>query len=320
MSTSTEETSLALAIEVRGEVVSSNFLAFAEIVRTRLSEINRSLVTDEDFEQADQDAKAIGSAEQALKAAKERALADAEQLHVLFGQIDDLSGDLAKARLDLAKQIAARKEERKKELIEEALATFDIEPTVARRHFLSGLETAIKGKRSLESMKQALRVYATTSQAVINKSREIIERFEKAHGKELIMDRRELELRKPEEVEIELRRRWDLKKAEEEKQRLAEEAAKSKAEADKAKQDLANVGKPPAPPSRSEAAAVADSPFIPTSKPVISEREEWEQIKEGIIKAFSSLKGLQGTLRYSKNEAKLQGLRNAINAAWKEWA
>ena len=54
---------IVLVIEAKGEVVSSNFFQFADMVRARLGEINRDLATDDDFDQADADAKAIAGAE-----------------------------------------------------------------------------------------------------------------------------------------------------------------------------------------------------------------------------------------------------------------
>ena len=65
-----ETAEIILNIEAKGEIVRSNFPAFAEMVRARLGEINRELATDEDFDQADADAKSIAGAEAALKSAR----------------------------------------------------------------------------------------------------------------------------------------------------------------------------------------------------------------------------------------------------------
>jgi hypothetical protein len=155
----TETEIITLTIEAKGEIVRSNFPAFADMVRARLGEINRDLTTDEDFDQADADSKAIAGAEAALKTAKEKALADAEQLHALFAGIDGLSAELSKARLDLSRQITRRKEEAKAEIVSEFLSEYDIDPKDAHKHFRAGLEAAMKGKRTLESMRTACRTY-----------------------------------------------------------------------------------------------------------------------------------------------------------------
>ena len=307
---------LTLTIEAKGEVISSNFPAFAGMVRARLGEINRELATDEDFDQADSDAKAIANAEAALKEAKENALADAEQLHQLFEQIDGLSGDLAKARLDLTKQIAKRKEEVKAELVDAALAGFDIDPAMARREFTKAIAEAMKGKRTVETMRQAAMVYVTIRKATIHKARLAIESFEAAHGAELTMDKRELELKTPDSVDAELRRRFEAAKAAKEAARLRAEVAAAKAEADKANALREESTKPAAPPA---------APKVEIQAPVIEGEaitadEEWFAFKAAAILAFAELKAARGKLTHSKNTAKAQGLANGFNAVWKEWA
>lgn len=329
---------MTLTIEARGEIISSNFPAFAEMVRSRLSEINRELSTDEDFDQADADAKAIAAAEASLKAAKEKALADAEQLHSLFSQIDGLSGDLSAARLDLSKQIAKRKEEVKSEVIQEALRSFGIELALARKHYLPGLQAAIKGRRTVDTMRTALRVYATTQQAMIRKCREILSRFEEAHGPELIMDRRELELQKPEGLEAELRRRCEAKRAADERKRLEAVAAKAKAEAAAALQQAAEAAKPPRPPARGgdwqkpptlgetptgpeaakpplppTAATAAEAADFPFKDPIV---KEWEEFKTAVFTSFRPLKSARAALRHPDNVARAARFAQAINAAW----
>ena len=307
---------LILTIEAKGEVISSNFPAFAGMVRARLAEINRELSTDDDFDQADADSKAIAAAEAALKAAKEKALADAEQLHQLFEQIDGLSGDLAKARLDLTKQITKRKEEVKAELVDEALAEFDIDPAMARREFTKAIAEAMKGKRTVETMRQAAMVYVTIRQATIRKARLAIDSFEAAHGAELTMDKRELELKTPDSVEAELRRRFEVAKAAKEAAQLRAEVAAAKAEADKANALREEAAKPAAPP----AAPKVERPAPAIDGDAVTADEEWFAFKAAVILAFTELKSARGKLTHSKNTAKAQGLANGFNAVWKEWA
>ena len=332
--TQPESTDIILAIETKGEVVSSNFTEFTYHVRSHLQTINRDLKTDDEFDQADSDAKRIAGAENSLKAAKAKALADAEQLNELFSQIDSLTGDLSAARLDLQKQIAKRKEEIRSELIEEYLATFDIDPRDARRQFLAGLQAIIKGKRTVESMRTALRVYSVTSQAIICKSRDVIRVFKDAHGGDLVSDSRELELQKPDAVEAELRRRFEARKAEIERKRLEAEAATARAEADKAKEALAEASKPPSPPvtmsggvSERIAPAVSVAPLpstapwkedaVLTDKPDRDGREEWSRFAQLLIAAFSPVKAARAELQHPANIAKAQEFAMTLGSAWK---
>ena len=146
------------AIEVRGEIITSNFSEYRAAILEGVASINLALTTDEEFGQADLDAKTLTSVEGALKTCKESCLAQAVQPQALFDEIDETSEEVRKARLNLENQIKKRKEEVKSELIEDALATYDIDPRDARKQFLPGLQNAIKGKRTLDSMRTALSV------------------------------------------------------------------------------------------------------------------------------------------------------------------
>lgn len=313
MTSASQAEAPTLALVVKAELVSSNLAEFRTYVREALSAINQELVTDEDFGQAESDAKSLKTAEDNVRTAKEQALAQAEQVYAALTELDDTAEEIRQARLGLEKKIDAEKERRKTEMIEAALATYDIDPRTARQHFLPGLQTAIKGKRTLDSMRTALNVYATTTQAIIRKSRELLESFEKAHGATMIQDKSALELRKPEELEIELRRRFEAKKAEEERQKLAEEAAKAKAEADAARKEMEEAKRAPDPkPER-----------LPKPEPQLtsppSEAEEWAAASREIIAAFAPIKALKEKLLHSKNQAKLQGFGAAVNRCWEEW-
>lgn len=324
-------TIIPLQIEARGEVISSNIDEFRELVREALGTINRDLQTDEQFGQAELDAKALKAAEEAVKSAKEKALADAESLHALFVAMDETSEEIRKARLELETQIKKRKEEVKSEIIEEFLAAFDIEPKLARKHFLAGLQTQIKGKRTVESMRTACRVYQTTQQAMISKCREILASFEKAHGTDLIMDRRELELEKPDGLEAELRRRFEAKRAREEKAKLEAEAAAARAEAAKAQAALAEANKPPAVPVTAPPSNVEQGPWkqeekegtanlanLANEEAQLTADAEWKAFKSACLAAFTPLKEAREGLKHSKNIAKATIFANAINKIWKD--
>lgn len=311
---------LPILIEVRGEIVTSNFAAFAAMVRDRLREINRDLANDEHFAQADKDAKAIAAAEEALKAAKGKALADAEELHHLFSQIDILSAELAEARLGLSKQIAKRKEEIKGEIVEEALARFDaIGADLARSLHKPSVVEALKGKRSVESMRKAALSAVSTHLAAIERSRSKLVSFETIHGRTLTMDRRELEVMTADSLDGELRRRADLKKADDERVRLAAEAAQANALAVKVTEKLAatETEEAPIPPGVLGASAlpkVSESDRYAVEG--LSQSEEWDQFESTIRAVFPPLKEARMHLRYPRNISRAQVFANAMNAAW----
>jgi hypothetical protein len=326
-------TIIPLTIEARGEVIASNVDEVRDLVRAALANINRNLTTDEEFGQAELDVKALKGAEEDFTSAKEKALRDAESLHNLFAALDATVEEIRNPRLELEKLIAKRKEEVKSELIEEALATFDIDPRDARKNFLPGLQTAIKGKRTLDSMRTALRVYTTTQQAVITSNRKSIQTFESAHGQDLTMDRTELELKSSEYVTGELRRRFEAKKAADERKRLEDEAAaaraaeaKAKAEAEAAKQPAKPAPLPDPPkigsiPTGSKAAPPSNVvPIHQNTAPqaeTITEAQEWAEWMEALKTAFAALKAAREKMKHERNMEASSYLADSVNGGYK---
>lgn len=320
-----------LTIAVRGEVINSNAAEWLAFIRARLAEINRSPKTDEEFGEAEQVVKALALAEDDIKAAKERALADAEQLHALFSQLDSGKAEIAAARLELSRVITSRKEEVKNDIIAEFLALYDIDPRDARRAFLPGLRDAIKGKRTLDSMRAACRAYQAATAASIAEARAMIDRFETAHGNTLTLDRRELELKSPELVESELRRRLDAKKAAEEKARLEKDAAEARAAEAKAKAEAEAAKVSPAPPATmrgmlppSDLPAPPKIGGIPVGRPPeefvaagITVEAEWEMFGALVRESFDPIRTARANLTHQSNQTRAAAFAAAVGEAWK---
>lgn len=316
----------SLVIQVEGKIITSDFANFAALVRARIESINKDLVTDDDFDQAAKDAKLIKGAEEALTAAKEKAIADSEQLDALFSQIDDLSDELAEARLRLSNQVKKRKEEVKEEVIKQALDKLQCAERHRKPIYGKSLTEEIKGKRTIESMRKALDVVVSIHNGVISYNRDAITKFIAGHGAELVPDAEDLEIKSKDYVEAELRRRFEAKRAAEQKKQLEEEAAKAKAEVAEIKQQAAEAGKPPAKPEEdapwgrgSAGGLLPRTTEVAAPNPSVTAREEWDQVRATIIAAFGPLKSLKGTMKHASNEAKLQGFGAALNKAWEDW-
>lgn len=315
---------IPLTIETRGEVIASNVGEFRELVRGALANINRELKTDEEFGQAELDVKALLGAEQAVKTAKEKALADAEQLNALFRALDETGEEIRAPRLELEKLIAKRKEEVKTELVTEALERLDCAPRLRASVFGRSLQDAIKGKRTLDSMRKALDVTVTTHNATIGKCRTAINTFTWEHGTELALDAEDLEVKSLDHVEAELRRRLEAVRAEEERKRLAAEAEKAKAEVAQVKRDAAEASKPPLPPVATPTAA--PRPAAPEAQrpapsavepPADDAAAEWEAFKAKVVAAFAPVKAARAGLQHPDNQAKAQAFAEAVGQAWK---
>ncbi len=308
---------IPLTVETRGEVISSNVEEFRDLVRGALSRINLDLRSDEEFGQAELDVRALRGAEDAVKSAKEKALADAQQLQALFLTLDETAEEIRSPRLELEKLIAKRKEEVKNEILTEALGRLDCAPRFRAGTFGNGLKEALKGKRTLDTMRKALDVLVITHNGMIAKSRSALEAFAAEHGPELVMDREELEVRTPDAVDAELRRRLDLKIAQDTGKRLAAEAEQAKAEVANMKREAAEAAKPPLPPI-----GVSATPRS-ASKPVTLElgvSAEWEAFKAKVTAAFAPVKEARAELQSPENIAKAAAFAEVVGRAWKEVA
>jgi putative phage-type endonuclease len=154
----------ALRIEVTGAVTASNLSEFKETALTAIRSVRRELRTDADFADAEKAVKWCSDVEQRLAAAKEHALSQTASIDQLFKAIDDISAEARRVRLDLDKLVTRRKTEVKEEAVAKARAALDahiatlsaeiapmrLQPVVA------DFAGAIKGKRSIDSMQDAL--------------------------------------------------------------------------------------------------------------------------------------------------------------------
>lgn len=301
----------AFELEVKGEVLASNFEAFKAAIEIGLGNINMNPETDEDFGQSEQDVKTLKQVEDMVRSGKEEALKQAESLQKFFAELEDCAELCRAQRLELEKLIKTKKEEIKGEIISNAISKID---SVHRNDFRSKVTEAIKGKRNLSSMRMAASKEVTTINGIIHQAQEIIDSFAESHGEELVMGRTRLELVGAEALKIELQNRVE-KKALAEKKRLAEEeAAKARAEAEEAKKQSAPVEVK----TESVAQAVPESATNTTpAADMVDSAAEWVEFKQVFIGAFAPIKEARAKLKDAGNIAKAEMLANAINEAWK---
>jgi hypothetical protein len=306
---------IPLTVETRGEIITNNLAEFRELVREALSSINRDLKTDEEFGQAELDVEALKAAEESVREAAIKSFDD--QLKALVDALNQAAEEIRVPRLELERLITARKEAVKSEIIEEHLAAFDIDPMDARRNYLTGLQNALKRKRTLESMRKACEVFRASSQAVIHANRKSIATFEAAHGQYLTMDRRELELKSSEYLTGELRRRFDVKKANDERKRLEEEAATARAAEAKAKAEMEQP-KPSSPNSLPTPPRAGSIPVGRRAKNGPTPEEEWAEMAARVKAAFAPIKEHRETLTHECNQRRMMRFGAAVNVLWRD--
>lgn len=344
-----EETDLVISLE--GKILDSNFDEFRSRLKERIRSLNYELKTDADFDSAEQNAKALKGAEKSLAATKEHALEQAEDIQKLFAAIDDVSDEAKEARLNLEKQIKARKDQRKREILDAALDSLD---ATLKRNYRQRIEQAMKGKRTIDTLERAAQAEAKTIQSEVDAARKIIERHRVEHGATLLHDVEALEQRPAEDVAVELSRRLERQRDEEEKKRLREEAekrqreqreseAKAKAEAEaRAKQDLPsnlNTGPAEATGERntgptvgartvesSGVAARANATVFSGHRTAASEpkaetpSEEMQRFRNTVVQAFGPVKEARAQLIHPQNIERAERFAKVLTEGWKQLA
>lgn len=335
--TKTEAEPTDLVVNIRGEIVESNFEAFRIHLKKKISGLNRTLVTDRDFTEADTNVKQLKETESALKEAKTRALAQAEDIQRLFEAIDDVTGEASRARLDLEKQIRQRKEARKLEIVEEALAEVN---AVLKRQARERLEAVIKGKRSFDTMEAAAREERNAINFIIAQARGIIDKHRQEHGQALTPDIEKLEWMEPDQLATELARRVERaeaeaarKKAEDEARALREQQAaeaRAKAEAERnakpPEQDIPTQQGEQAPTTSNTAPIagrnpVAQSPVraeFSASGQTPSQQEEMQQFAATLLQCLAPVKAARARLTYAENQKRAEVFAQKLNQAFKE--
>jgi hypothetical protein len=276
---------IPLTVETTGVIVKSNLDEFRSMVRFTLDAITMDLETPEDFGQAEQDIKVLKDAEKRVRDAATSALD--EQIQRLIEELNNVANDIRAPRLKLEKLVEDKRAELKKQIIKEAVSRLDIAP-VFRGEQMRGIEMAIKGKRTLDSMREAATVYVTEKQASINESRKVILEHRGTFGNWIAPDAEQLEILSPELVAAELRRRKDVNEAEKSKQ----------AELAKLKDSMESV------------AAKIPSETV---------AEEWQRFRRLVLDTFKTLKDARDELKHQRNISRAQGFAAAVNHAFKQW-
>lgn len=154
----------ALRIEVTGMVTASNLAEFKATALAAIGSVNRNLVTDQDFADADKAVKWCGEVEDRLAAAKQHALSQTASIDELFRAIDDISAEARRVRLDLDKLVKARKEAIRGEIVAGGIADLRAcidalnaaMPAAYMPQVPADFGGVVKGKRTVESLRDAV--------------------------------------------------------------------------------------------------------------------------------------------------------------------
>lgn len=242
----------ALSLRVEGRIIASNLDAFkagAEQFIARLPK-PEDLQTDQDFADAKGAVKACEEAEARIKAAKDAAQAEMTDVDAAFRLADSVAQTIRAARLALDKVVKVEEQARKDAIVragaDAVRAHYDqINATMGEHRILppgqlvQDLGAAIKGKKSLASMKDAVdtavagfKIAASEQAERVRANVRVLEMEQGSHGV-LFPDRVVLCLTKtPEDLRNLITARIAQAKADQEKrdadakQREADEAAR----------------------------------------------------------------------------------------------
>lgn len=154
----------ALMVEITGSVTASNLVQWKEIVTERIAGINTNLQTDQDFADADSMVKFLDDGEKRIDLVKSQAQANAADIDRVFRALDDIKASMRAKRLELDKLVTKRKESIKIEIMQagkdqlaEHIASLNKRlKSLQMPPIAADFATAIKGKRNLESMRDAV--------------------------------------------------------------------------------------------------------------------------------------------------------------------
>ena len=237
----TPETLPALHIEVTGMVTASNLVQFKDHALGVFKGINRELTTDQHFADAEKTVKWCGDVEDRLKAAKQHALSQTASIDALFRTIDDIIETSRATRLELDKLVKARKEAVRDEILGDGkknlakhLEALNVRlgkpymPTIT-----ADFAGVIKGKRSIDSIRDAVSTELARAKISSNEIADMIQlnlatlRDQAADYKALFPDTAQLVLKPNDMVGLII------------KQRIADHKAEIEAEAEKARERIA---------------------------------------------------------------------------------
>nr|WP_216293290.1 YqaJ viral recombinase family protein [Delftia acidovorans]MCA1066861.1 hypothetical protein [Delftia acidovorans] len=168
----------AVAVQLQGSLaLVSNLDKVAVAVRAFINGMVAKPATDQEFADAEAECKALKKGEEAMKAAVANALAQVSDVEAFTRTANDLADLMRTTRLAREKLVAAEKESRKAEIVASAQANLDQHIAALNQQRLGanwiprvagGFAEAIRGKKSLDNMRDAIAVVLTNAKADAN--------------------------------------------------------------------------------------------------------------------------------------------------------
>lgn len=248
----TMESLPALIINVKGEVLNSNIEPFRAHAVQVLESINRELTTDQHFADAAATVKWCGEVEAKLDLAQEATLGQMSTIEQIVGTVKELKAMTRRIRLELTNLVEKRKEEIKSEAVAGGIAAFKAHITALNQglggslmpNITADFGGVIKGKRTVETLQNAVDTELARAKVVANETAERIRvnldalAAVDAEYRGLFADRAQLVLKSAEDCQAQIDLRITKQKNDDAARAAAKKAAdEAQAAADKAAAD-----------------------------------------------------------------------------------
>jgi predicted phage-related endonuclease len=176
----------ALAVQIRGEVLTSNLPAFKKAAEHFLANIKTDLQTDTDFADAEETVKFCDRAEKELELAKKAAIEQTVDIAELMRTIDYVKDELRSKRLMLDKLVTKKKTEIREKILSDARAAYlvhvasleaEINPIRLDYHPKPDFIGAAKNKRTLASLHDAAHTELARAKIIVNDAKDVREKL-----------------------------------------------------------------------------------------------------------------------------------------------
>lgn len=160
-----------LRIEARGEITTSTLDSFRVEVLERINSVNAVLETDQQFADADADAKWLRDVSSAMKQAGKKVRSDMQSVDDVLNVLEQLDQIATRKAIDLEKRVKSEKDVRKQVIIQDAQQALDEHVASLNKQLgtywmpriAGGFAETIKGLKSLDSMRDKVAVALTNA-------------------------------------------------------------------------------------------------------------------------------------------------------------
>jgi putative phage-type endonuclease len=171
----------SLSVQLVGKVTASNLPAYRDSALEFIKAINTDLQTDQDFADAEQTVKFCETAEKNIQVVKDQAIAQTASIDELFRSLDQIADAMRQKRLMLNKLVTSRKEQIRAGILQAGRNDWNAHVNELNRGLrrvnvtvpAPDFAAAMKGKRTLASLREAVDSVLTSAKVTATQQSEL---------------------------------------------------------------------------------------------------------------------------------------------------